>query len=103
MKDGRVLAEGPFPLPAASGNRTQHVGKLPIGGLPPGTYELMIRVASNGHELSRTAFFTLAGIVSLQSSVTVYGRTRSGVFTPLSTGSRYSRPFSQAEFVAGSL
>ena len=59
MKDGRVLAEAPLPLPAASGSRTQHVGKLPIGGLPPGTYELMIRVASNGRELSRTAFFTL--------------------------------------------
>ena len=59
MKDGRVLADAPLPLPAPTGNRTQHLGKLPIGGLPPGTYELMIRVASNGRELSRTAFFTL--------------------------------------------
>jgi hypothetical protein len=59
MKDGRVLAEAPIPLAEGASQKTQHVGKLPIGGLPPGTYQLMIRVASNGHELSRTAFFTL--------------------------------------------
>jgi hypothetical protein len=33
----------------------QHVGRLPIGALPAGTYELRIKVG----ELSRSAYFTL--------------------------------------------
>jgi hypothetical protein len=46
-------------LPAASGSRVQHVGRLPIGALPVGTYELRIRVTDGSHEVSRTAYFTL--------------------------------------------
>ena len=59
LRDGHVLAERPLELPPASGGRTQHVGRLPIGGLPLGTYELRIRVAEGAHEMTRTAFFTL--------------------------------------------
>jgi hypothetical protein len=46
-------------LPPAAGSRVQHVGRLPIGALPAGTYELRIRVTGAHQELSRTAYFTL--------------------------------------------
>ena len=59
LKDGRVIAATPLALPAPAGGRAQHVGKLPIDGLPAGTYELRIRVTAKQRELSRTAFFTV--------------------------------------------
>src|SRR5207249_10912460 len=60
LRNGRALAEAPVELPPATGSRIQHVGRLPIGALPSGTYELRIRaVDGGGRELSRTAFFTL--------------------------------------------
>jgi hypothetical protein len=59
LKQGQAIAEGPLSLTPSDGGRLQHVGRLPIGTLPPGTYELRVRVAANGRELSRTAFFTL--------------------------------------------
>ena len=34
-------------------------GRLPIGALPAGTYELRIRVTDGTREESRTAYFTL--------------------------------------------
>ena len=54
-RNGAVLAEAPLPLPQSTGPRVQHVGRLPIGALPAGTYELRIAVG----ELWRSAFFTL--------------------------------------------
>ena len=59
LRNGQALAEAPVTLPAATGSRVQHVGRLPISSLPAGTYQLRIVVSSGGHELSRTAFFTL--------------------------------------------
>jgi hypothetical protein len=59
LRNGQVLAEAPVQLPPATGSRVQHVGRLPIGNLPTGTYELKIRVKSGTEELSRAAFFTL--------------------------------------------
>ena len=59
LKGGQAVATAPLPLSPAAGPRTQHVGRLPIAGLSPGTYQLRIRVASGGTELVRTAFFTL--------------------------------------------
>ena len=35
------------------------LGRLPVGQLPAGTYELRIRVTDGTRELSRAAFFTL--------------------------------------------
>jgi VWFA-related protein len=55
MRDGRVLADAPLQLGDPSGSRVQHVGRFPIGKLPPGTYQLRITVG----DLSRTAYFTL--------------------------------------------
>lgn len=59
LQNGRVLADAPVTLPAASGTRVQHVGRLPIAALPAGTYELRIRVTDGKREESRSAFFTL--------------------------------------------
>jgi VWFA-related protein len=59
LKQGRAIAEGPLTLPTANGSPLQHVGHLPVAALPAGTYELRVRVAAAGRELSRTAFFTL--------------------------------------------
>ncbi len=74
LRNGQAIASAPVDLSpaAASGGppvegraaagqapAIQHVGRLPIGALPPGTYELRIRVTDGARELSRTAFFTL--------------------------------------------
>ena len=59
LRNGQAIAEAPVELPAATMRRLQHVGRLPIGALPAGTYELRIRVTGDGQELSRAAFFTL--------------------------------------------
>jgi VWFA-related protein len=58
-RNGRALAEAPVELPTAAGSRIQHVGRLPVGALPAGTYELRIRVTDGRREMSRTAYFTL--------------------------------------------
>ncbi len=59
LRNGQAIAEAPVQLPDATGPRVQQVGRIPIGSLPPGTYELRIRVTDGGQELSRSAFFTL--------------------------------------------
>ncbi len=59
LRNGEVLAEAPVQLPDTTGPRVQHVGRLPIGALPAGTYELRIRVTDGQREVSRTAYFTL--------------------------------------------
>jgi VWFA-related protein len=59
LRNGQAVAEAPVPLSAATGSRLQHVGRLPIGSLAAGTYELRIRATDSAHEVSRTAFFTL--------------------------------------------
>jgi VWFA-related protein len=59
LRNGQPLAEAPVELSAAAGTRVQHVGRLPLGALPMGTYELRIRVTDGRDEQSRTAFFTL--------------------------------------------
>jgi len=55
LRNGHVLADAPLQLAAGDGPRVQHVGRFPVGSLPPGTYELRIKVG----QLSRSAFFTL--------------------------------------------
>jgi VWFA-related protein len=59
LLNGRELADAPLALPASSGPKVQHVGRLPIASLPVGTYELRIHVAGGARELSRSAFFTI--------------------------------------------
>jgi VWFA-related protein len=59
LHNGRALAEAPVPVPQTTGPRVQHVGRLHIGALPAGTYELRMLVQDGQQVLSRTAFFTL--------------------------------------------
>jgi hypothetical protein len=59
LRNGQAIAEAPVDLPTATGPRLQHVGRLPIGALAAGTYELRIRVTREGQEISRGAFFTV--------------------------------------------
>ena len=62
LNNGRVLASSPLKMrrPEAPG-RVQHVGTLPVAGLPEGTYELRLRLRQGEDEQLRTAFFTIAG------------------------------------------
>jgi VWFA-related protein len=59
LRNGEAIAQAPLQLSRSGGTRVQHVGRLPIGTLPAGTYELRIRVTDDGREISRTSFFTL--------------------------------------------
>lgn len=59
LRNGRLIASAPVDLPPSPGARIQHVGRLPIAGLPIGTYELRIKVTGSVRDLSRTAYFTL--------------------------------------------
>jgi VWFA-related protein len=60
LRHGQIVAEAPVPLTQPTGPRLQHVGRLPIAALAPGTYELRIRVEVAGREaLARSAFFTI--------------------------------------------
>jgi VWFA-related protein len=59
LRNGEAIAEAPLQLPPPTGTRVQHLGRLPLGTLLSGTYELRIRVTDAGREISRTAFFTL--------------------------------------------
>ena len=44
---------------AESSGRVQHVGTLPVKGLPEGTYELRMRLRQGEEEQLRTAYFTI--------------------------------------------
>jgi VWFA-related protein len=59
LRNGQAIGEAPVPLPPSRDDRAQHVGRLPIGTLPAGTYELRVSVSADGQELARSAFFTL--------------------------------------------
>jgi VWFA-related protein len=59
LHNGIALADAPVQVPASTGPRVQHVGRLPIGALPVGTYELRIQAKAGQREASRSVFFTL--------------------------------------------
>jgi VWFA-related protein len=59
LRNGKSLADAVRPLEGDGNARLQHVGHLPIGQLPSGTYELRVTVKDGNHEETRTAFFTL--------------------------------------------
>jgi len=61
LRSGRPLAEAPpIALVGKSGERRlQHVGRIPIDTLPPGTYELRVTLADGRDSATRSAFFTL--------------------------------------------
>jgi VWFA-related protein len=59
LRDGRTFADAPIDVPPDTGSRIPHVGRIPIGALPPGTYELRMRVIDGAKELVRGAYFTV--------------------------------------------
>lgn len=59
LRNGLPLAEARLDLPPPTASRIQHLGRLPIDALAPGTYELRIRVVASRGEMTRSAFFTL--------------------------------------------
>jgi VWFA-related protein len=60
LKNGQAIAEATRELTASHTNRLQHVGNLPIGDLPAGTYELRVTVGDSRDQQTRTAFFTVS-------------------------------------------
>jgi VWFA-related protein len=61
LHSGATIASMPLELPrTAQDGRVQHVGKLPVGQFPPGTYELRLRFRTGADEQLRTAYFTIA-------------------------------------------
>ena len=59
LHNGATVAEGPVQIAPAAGGMVQHVGRLPIGALRAGTYELRILVNDGARDVSRTAYFTV--------------------------------------------
>jgi len=59
LRSGVPLADAPVDLPPSAGARVQHLGRLPIAALPPGTYELRLRVNDGRRDMVRAVFFTL--------------------------------------------
>jgi len=59
LHNGQKVANAPLTIGSVDQNRIQHVGRLPLDTVPPGTYELKI-IASDGEtERSRSTFFTV--------------------------------------------
>ena len=61
LHSGSAVASTPLELPPTpQDGRVQHVGKLPVGEFPPGTYELRLRLRTGADEQLRSAYFTIA-------------------------------------------
>ncbi len=61
LHNGQRVANAPLEVGAVQDRRIQHVGRLPLDGVSPGTYELKITVSDGETERSRSAFFTVSG------------------------------------------
>ncbi|HEX7085100.1 MAG TPA: VWA domain-containing protein [Vicinamibacterales bacterium] len=62
MKDGRLLARSPLELPAPDANgRIQHVSRLPLDPLEPGTYDLRVVVGDGKSRQLRSVLVRIAG------------------------------------------
>lgn len=59
LQDGKAVAQLPMPLAAAAAGRIQQVGRLPIGQLPPGTYELRAIVKQGSEQLFRSTMLRI--------------------------------------------
>ena len=60
LRNGQSLADATRELGAEGEGRLQHVGELPIGELPSGTYELRVTVGDGRDQETRSTFFTLS-------------------------------------------
>jgi VWFA-related protein len=59
LHNGRRIANGPLTVGKILENRIQHVGRLPLDGVPPGTYELKVTASDDETERTRSTFFTV--------------------------------------------
>ena len=59
LHNGQRVANGPLTLGKILENRIQHVGRLPLDGVPPGTYELKVTASDDQTERTRSTFFTV--------------------------------------------
>lgn len=59
LRNGQRIGEATRGLAPGDSDRLQHVGTLPIGKLPGGTYELRVTVSDRGQQQTREAFFTV--------------------------------------------
>jgi VWFA-related protein len=62
LRNGRKLATAPLALKRSQegpNGRLQHVGRLPLDALAPGTYELRIAVSDGAAKRSSSAYFTV--------------------------------------------
>jgi VWFA-related protein len=59
LHNGQRVANGPLTLGKTLENRIQHVGRLPLDGVPPGTYELKVTASDDQTERTRSTFFTV--------------------------------------------
>lgn len=59
LHNGRRVANGPLTVGKIVSNRIQHVGRVPLDGVPPGTYELKVIASDDRTERSRSTFFTV--------------------------------------------
>jgi hypothetical protein len=60
LRNGQALGEVTRKLPATGEDRLRHLGELPIGQLPNGTYELRVTVSDSHDQQTQSAFFTLS-------------------------------------------
>jgi VWFA-related protein len=61
MKDGKRVAQVPMPLAASDASgRIQQVGRLPLGQLAPGTYELRAMVKQGNDQMFRSTMLRIA-------------------------------------------
>jgi VWFA-related protein len=60
LHNGQRVANAPLTVGTVQEDRIQHVGRLPLDAVPPGTYELRITASDGETERSRSTFFTVA-------------------------------------------
>jgi VWFA-related protein len=59
LHNGKRVANGPLTVGKILHDRIQHVGRLPLDGVPPGTYELKVIASDDQTERTRSTFFTV--------------------------------------------
>jgi len=59
LHNGQRVANGPLTVGRMLENRIQHVGRLPLDAVPPGTYELKVIASDDQTERTRSTFFTV--------------------------------------------
>jgi VWFA-related protein len=60
LHNGQRIANTSLPVGTVREDRIQNVGRLPLDGVPPGTYELKVTASDGQTERSRSTFFTVA-------------------------------------------